>query len=1547
MLPRFARLAALLAASASIAGNLPQFPKKLGAPVRGSPVAADLTGSGVPSVAAAAGSQVFAFSSDGKPLAGFPASLGKDEEAAGDLAAADVDGDGKAEIAVTTKSGKVLLLSPRGAPLSGFPVSLGKECVAGPSLADVDGDGKPELLQGDASGVLHVLRTSGKEAGKEQAPFPIQLGDKPLTSSPSAGRLDGKVAIAIGSEPGPVYVVGADGVPFPGFPLAAHFAVSGAPAFGDLDDDGKVDLAAASRDFSLHAVNGAGEVLPGFPARAGFACFGAPALVDLDGDDALEVAFTSSDGQLWAVHGDGKPVQGFPLRMKSPLEGGVAAADLNADGKPDLLVAERDGLLHVIGGNGAKVRPPITVGPNPTTPFLARTKDGGAVAFVGSSDGKLYGLRLDAPKGKPLAIAWAGAGHDAARTGAVHAHPLRYKALELQPAKPLVDDALKAAWRYFSVEGTPEPKDAPISWFRNGKAVKELQGKRELPPRTAKKGETWRFELSLPSHVARGPDRVIADTAPGPPVVRIVPQSLSVRGSAKVEVVKPAQDADGDPVTYRYTWLVDGAKVDLSRDSVPANSLKKGQRWTAVVSAFDGTLEGKPGIAEAGVLNSPPDAPMFALAPRTPRKGDAVAAQLQKAAPDPDGDAVTYHYRWSVNGERRNYPLTLAAVPSESLRKGDAVAVEIAGYDGRQEGATWSGQIRVANTPPPPPKLAFVPAAPGAGHPFRLVVSGPPADADGDPVTYKASWKRNGSPYAPAADAFEIPTADVKKGDRWEVTVVPSDGEQEGKPSSAQVTVRNTPPAPPLVKLTPEKPTTGGPVALEIVRPSTDIDGDPVTYAFSWTRNGAPLGNPKERDPARKEISARDLRKHERVRVEALPLDGADHGEPGGAEVEVQDALPTAPSVAIEPAAPTNQTPLAAVIKKPATDTDGDSLIYRYAWFRNGVRMGYPDGQATVPTGDLKRGDRWGLLVTAFDGEAAGPEAGAAVQIGNATPPPPEVGIEPAKPRRGEALRAVLKEAADPDGDVLAYRFEWRRDGQPVPLPPAAAEVPRELPRKGETWSVTVFASDGMAESKPAHAQVKVANTPPTPPAVSLCTGGPVPVGTDLRVAVKVASTDVDGDAVSYRYAWAVNGQARASWAGKDSVAGGELRKHQRLVVTVTPHDGSEAGASADAECSVRNSVPSAPQVTLEPAEPTAETGVQAQVAREATDADGDKLAYHYRWLKNGLPVSAPLDAAKLAPGTFRGGDVLEVQVAAFDGEEEGPPARAVAHPRNTPPPAPKLSLTPSPPVTAQELHCDVSAPEKDPDGDPVGVHIRWSKYGQAVPLARDAPVLPGRVIRKNEVWGCDVWTDDGSTTSSVASAQVTVRNSAPDAPTVVVEPESPNTEDDLLCRVSTDAPDLDGDPVKYRYAWTRDGQAVKGLENPAVVPAKLTARGETWTCAVVASDGQADSPAASAQRVIGNMPPSGGRLAVMPSPPVPGQPLTCTVVEPAVDPDGDKVEYRYLWFKDGKAQNFANISPEAPGRLVVSRDLWSCEAVPSDGKAEGPKIGAAAVAVP
>ena len=88
--------------SGRAAGSAPGFPKKTGGAINGAAVVADL---GEPAIVAVAGNKVVAYGLDGHGIAGFPIDLGPREVAAGDLAAADWDGDHKAELAVATASG--------------------------------------------------------------------------------------------------------------------------------------------------------------------------------------------------------------------------------------------------------------------------------------------------------------------------------------------------------------------------------------------------------------------------------------------------------------------------------------------------------------------------------------------------------------------------------------------------------------------------------------------------------------------------------------------------------------------------------------------------------------------------------------------------------------------------------------------------------------------------------------------------------------------------------------------------------------------------------------------------------------------------------------------------------------------------------------------------------------------------------------------------------------------------------------------------------------------------------------------------------------------------------------------------------------------------------------------------------------------------------------------------------------------------------------------------------------------------------------------------
>ena len=72
-----------------------------------------------------------------------------------------------------------------------------------------------------------------------------------------------------------------------------------------------------------------------------------------------------------------------------------------------------------------------------------------------------------------------------------------------------------------------------------------------------------------------------------------------------------------------------------------------------------------------------------------------------------------------------------------------------------------------------------------------------------------------------------------------------------------------------------------------------------------------------------------------------------------------------------------------------------------------------------------------------------------------------------------------------------------------------------------------------------------------------------------------------------------------------------------------------------------------------------------------------------------------------------------------------------------------------------------------------------------------------------------------------------------------------------LQCVIVSAARDPDGDKVKYRFVWTKDGVAQSFAEVTDRVPARLTKEKDIWQCTVVATDGRLASPPAYSQEVI------------------------------------------------------------------------------------------------
>ena len=1548
----------VLLALALSAVALSNFPREAGGRIARTAIAVEI--GGAPAVVVAAGDRLSAFRADGTMPPGFPLVL--DSPVAGAPAAADMDGDGRPELAAVSSAGKLYVWSGGGL-VPGFPVKLSAAGFkAGPAFADVDGNGRPEVVVGDAAGKIHaVKRTGGEVKGWPSA----AAAGHPVTTSVSSSNFGGSRSLAFGCEDGTVFVLDAAGRGRKGFPLKTAFTVSGKPAFADLDDDADIDLVVASQDFKVYAVNARGEPLRGFPVAAEYRIYEGPALADLDGDGKLDVVFASADGKVHAVSREGKPLPGFPVQAGIRLFGGPAVADVDRDGKLDVVVVGADGTAWAFDGKGRALPGfPEPLGANDTTasPLLFDlARQGAPAVFVGLATGKLAALRVQrtsaggqAPPAEPKSPPgqWPQAGRDAAQTGRYGPNPPSFKDLALAPPKPRVTDRLQASWKpvWLDAKAGEEAPAPKVEWQRNGKAVAALEGKKDLPPGTARKGERWRFVLTGPTgKTFESQEVLVLDSAPGEPSVAVEPSNPSRARSAKAVVTAPAPDADGDPVSYRIQWLLDGEDTGVTGDSFPGDRMKKGALLGARVIANDGEMDGPPGLGVARVVNTPPGKLEAALEPAEPGRAEPIRVRIVAPSSDPDGDALVQHHAWRVGGEARNLPAGTAELPAGAFRKHQTIEVEVRAFDGEAEGPPSVARVTAVNTAPSVPVVAIVPAAPRKGDALRAVLTEAAEDVDADALTYRYVWRKNGAPLAVGGDGREVPGKEVARGDRFEVSVVALDGEAEGPPGMAQTVVGNTPPEPPRILVEPSRPRGGDTLSVKIVEPARDADGDEVKLAVTWTREGRPTGT------GALILPPADFRKNERVRVTVTPSDGTVNGAPVTFEVKVENARPSAPVVKLAPEAPVVTAPIEVVLVTAALDPDGDTLRYQYRWLRDGTPVAYPDGTeasrrppywtsvSKIPAKDLQKGQRWTVEVQASDGETTGPVARAETTVVNSPPPAPVIAIRPNGARRVDGLSVNVVQGADADSDPITHRYLWTRDGQKVDVPPDQSAIPRGMPRKGQKWAVEVIASDGEADSPRARAEITVADTPPGPVGITLC-DGPVPAGTVPEAKIVRPSVDADGDAVAYRYDWAVDGRA-IQGTGQSRFPGTPPRKHAVVRVSVTPFDGELAGPPTGAECVIRNTPPTTPAVALEPAEPSAVSGVTVSLRKPSTDLDADPVSYRYTWTRNGVP--ALFDGANVPPGAMRHGETWRVVVTPWDGEEEGEPVALNSVVKNTAPPVPAVVLTPAAPGVGEPVTCDARTPERDVDGEPVTLRYQWFKDDKPQAIAEGSPSLPRGVVRHGERWRCEAWASDGvGGESPHGRAEALVRNSPPGPPQVAIEPEKARRTEDLVCRISVASQDPDGDPVTYSYAWTRSGKAAQAGSDPGRVPASSLRKGERWRCNVTPSDGTLAGTAGFAERVISNTAPGPARVRVLPESPQPGQALRCDIVAKGDDIDGDTVRYRYRWSRNGAPQPFAESSQEVPSRLVRAGDRWRCTAITTDGTDDGPEGGSEEVTV-
>ena len=282
----------------------------------------------------------------------------------------------------------------------------------------------------------------------------------------------------------------------------------------------------------------------------------------------------------------------------------------------------------------------------------------------------------------------------------------------------------------------------------------------------------------------RGPEvRRARDTAPGAPEVAIEPARPLRLVPSRAVIVRPAVDPDGDKVTYRFEWLVDGVPIGVTGESFPGEKLRKGALLGVRVVASDGELEGPAALALARVADTPPGPLEIAIEPDEPHRGEPIRVKVTKPATDVDEDTVSSEFRWTVGGKTLNLPVAALELPTGLFAKHQKVKVEASASDGELAGPTASAEITVVNSPPSAATVVILPEAPRKGEPLRAGDHRRRTGRGPGPARLPVHVEEERTALH-GRDRRGARGARVGSGPRrrFEVTLVASDGEVDGPP---------------------------------------------------------------------------------------------------------------------------------------------------------------------------------------------------------------------------------------------------------------------------------------------------------------------------------------------------------------------------------------------------------------------------------------------------------------------------------------------------------------------------------------------------------------------------------------------------------------------------------------------------------------------------------------------------------------------------------------------------------------------------------------------
>ncbi|MFH1463842.1 MAG: right-handed parallel beta-helix repeat-containing protein [Pseudomonadota bacterium] len=932
---------------------------------------------------------------------------------------------------------------------------------------------------------------------------------------------------------------------------------------------------------------------------------------------------------------------------------------------------------------------------------------------------------------------------------------------------------------------------------------------------------------------------VVVNGRPSAPVVSLGPTAPDTADALTVRIDAASVDPEGGAVTYSYAWLLDGVSSAASTSAtLPASATTRGDVWTARVTPSDGRVSGAYGEASLSIGNAAPSVSGVVISPASPGADDTLSCAYTFS--DPDGDTDRSSIAWTVDGVAAGTGGSLAG----AFSTGDVVACIVTPSDGTDTGTAASASATIGNTAP---SVSGVQISPDPASTLStLTCSYTFSDADGDTDHSTIAWAVGG---VSAGSGTTLAAGSASKGQVVACTVTPNDGASSGTPVADTLTIGNAGPTLSAVSLTPSSATTDTLLTASVS--ASDPDGDTLTPSYTWYVDGvavAATGSTLS--------GATWFDKGQRVHVAATVSDGsASSSSLSSSAITILNTAPGAPTVSIAPSGATAGQALTCVVGSAATDADGDAVTYRMTWTRGGVAYAGPSTTTwsgdTVPASVTTAAEVWACTATPNDGTVDGSTAGASVTIGISNTPPvvDSLSLTPTTVRTDTTLNTHVS-TSDADGDTVTVSYAWYVDGSLISATGSTLSGATWFDKDQQVY-VVATPNDGHVDGSPVTSStVTVLNTTPGAPSVAISPASPIEAVDALLCQVTAASSDTDGDAVTYAMTWTRSGSAYAgasttTWPG-DTVPASATSAGEAWVCTVTPNDGDGAGTTATASVTIGsgNHAPSITALTLTPS--TVRTDGTLTASATTSDADGDPVTVSYAWYVDGALSSAT--GSTLSGATwFDKDEVVYVIGTPNDGTVDGTPVSSSSVTvLNTAPGAPTVAISPTAPEEAvDELVCGITAASSDADGDSVTYVMTWTRSGSAFTgtstTTWPGDTVPASATTAGEVWVCTATPDDGDDYGATATASVTilaagcplyVDASVPPGGTGGYSDPLPNIAYGLAYAASTSCGTVVLKPGTYNETVDFNGQAVTITSElgPAVTIIHPTAGGNVVT---------------------------------------------------------------------------------------------------------------------